>query len=83
MAPIVSTIQSPRVQRSSSSISLVAFSKEFVEEAVGLLVTRFIPLNPRDIDAWLSDPEEWANAEDKESEQWEYELRVSAVAQSE
>ena len=42
-----------------------------------MLVTRFIPLNPKDIDAWLADPEEWANAEDKESEQWEYELRGS------
>lgn len=42
-----------------------------------LLVTRFIPLNPKDLDAWLADPEEWANLEDKESDQWEYELRVS------
>ncbi|KAH8118388.1 ARM repeat-containing protein [Phellopilus nigrolimitatus] len=51
------------------------FSKEFVEEAVKLLVTRFIPLNPKDLDSWLADPEEWVNIEDKENEQWEYELR--------
>ncbi|KAI5123421.1 hypothetical protein M0805_006126 [Coniferiporia weirii] len=51
------------------------FSREFVEEAVKLLVTRFIPLNPKDLDAWLADPEEWVNVEDKENEQWEYELR--------
>ncbi|EJD01395.1 ARM repeat-containing protein [Fomitiporia mediterranea MF3/22] len=51
------------------------FSEEFVNEAVKLLVTRFIPLNPKDLDAWLADPEEWANLEDKENEQWEYELR--------
>lgn len=54
----------------------LAFSKEFVEEAVSLLVTRFIPLDPKDLEAWVADPEEWANSEDKESEQWEYELRV-------
>ncbi|THH11497.1 hypothetical protein EW145_g638 [Phellinidium pouzarii] len=53
----------------------LAFSKEFVEEAVRLLVTRFIPLNPKDLDAWFADPEEWINVEDKEDEQWEYELR--------
>lgn len=47
-----------------------------MEEAVKLLVTRFIPLRPKDLDAWLTDPEEWVNAEDKENDQWEYELRV-------
>lgn len=55
----------------------LALPKEFVEEAVKLLVIRFIPLNPKDLDAWLADPEEWVNVEDKENEQWEYELRVS------
>lgn len=25
----------------------------------------------------MADPEEWVNLEDKENEQWEYELRVS------
>jgi len=54
-----------------------ALSREFVEDAVRLLVTRFIPLNPADLEGWMSDPEEWVNLEDKENEQWEYELRVS------
>lgn len=50
-------------------------SQEFVEDAVRLLVTRFIPLNPTDLKGWMSDPEEWVNIEDKENDQWEYELR--------
>lgn len=27
----------------------------------------------------MSDPEEWVNLEDKENEQWEYELRVCEI----
>ncbi len=53
-------------------------SKNFVEEAVKLLVTRFIPLNPSDLEEWMADPEEWVNVEEKESDQWQYELRVGA-----
>ena len=48
----------------------------FVEDAVKLLVTRFIPLNPSDLEKWMSDPEEWVNMEEKDSDLWEYELRV-------
>ena len=51
-------------------------TKEFVEDAVKILVTRFIPLNPSDLEEWMADPEEWVNAEEKENDQWEYELRV-------
>ena len=40
-------------------------------------MTRFIPLNPTDLEEWMADPEEWVNAEEKENDQWEYELRVS------
>ncbi|KAI0722911.1 ARM repeat-containing protein [Earliella scabrosa] len=50
-------------------------TKEFVEDAVKILVTRFIPLNPTDLEEWMADPEEWVNAEEKENDQWEYELR--------
>ena len=42
-----------------------------------MLVTRFIPLNPSDLEEWMADPEEWVNTEEKENDQWEYELRVS------
>lgn len=56
--------------------SLLALTQEFVEEAVRLLLTRFLPLNPRDLNNWSTDPEEWMIMEDKDSEQWEYELRV-------
>lgn len=55
-----------------------ALSKEFVEDAVKILVTRFIPLNPSDLDNWMADPEEWVNTEEKENDQWEYELRVKS-----
>ena len=51
-------------------------TQQFVEDAVKILVTRFIPLNPSDLEEWMADPEEWVNAEEKENEQWEYELRV-------
>ncbi|KAH0839916.1 ARM repeat-containing protein [Lanmaoa asiatica] len=50
-------------------------SQQFVEDSVRLLVTRFIPLNPSDLEGWMADPEQWVNEEDKENEQWEYELR--------
>ncbi|KII94850.1 hypothetical protein PLICRDRAFT_47858 [Plicaturopsis crispa FD-325 SS-3] len=49
--------------------------RDFVEGAVKLLVTRFIPLNPADLEKWMADPEEWVNIEDKDNELWEYELR--------
>lgn len=57
-------------------------SQEFVEDAVRLLVTRFIPLNLADLEGWMSDPEEWVNLEDKENNQWEYELRVRFTCRS-
>jgi hypothetical protein len=53
-----------------------ALSKVFVEEAVRLLVTRFIPLSSEDVSKWYEDPEDWANAEAVENDQWEFEPRV-------
>ncbi|KAJ3517980.1 hypothetical protein NLJ89_g157 [Agrocybe chaxingu] len=53
-------------------------SQDFVENAVRLLVTRFMPLNTADLENWMADPEEWVNLEDKENDQWEYELRACA-----
>ena len=50
--------------------------REFVEGAVRLLVTRFIPLTPKDLERWEMDVEEWMNQEENEDEQWEYGLRV-------
>ncbi|KAI0081841.1 ARM repeat-containing protein [Panus rudis PR-1116 ss-1] len=52
-----------------------ALPKEFVENAVKILVTRFIPLNPSELEQWMTDPEEWFASEDKEESHWEYELR--------
>lgn len=47
-----------------------------MENAVRLLITRFMSLNPSDLENWMADPEEWVNLEDKENDQWEYEIRV-------
>ena len=35
-----------------------------------------MPLNPKDLETWIADPEEWVNLEDKENDLWEFELRV-------
>ena len=51
-----------------------------MEGAVRLLVTRFIPLTPKDLEKWEIDVEEWMNQEENEDEQWEYELRVCALS---
>lgn len=55
---------------------MLALSEEFVKNAVQLLITRFMPLNPTDLEQWMADPEEWVNNEDKENDLWEYEMRV-------
>ncbi|KAF8076536.1 armadillo-type protein [Lyophyllum atratum] len=52
-----------------------SLSQEFIENAVQLLVTRFMPLNPTDLENWMADPEEWVSVEDRENELWEYEIR--------
>ena len=54
-----------------------ALSQDFVENAVTFLVTRFMPLNPKDLEGWMMNPEEWVNTEDKDDEQWQFEIRVS------
>lgn len=51
-------------------------SQEFIEEAVKLLLTQFIPLARDDLEKWSNDPEEWINEEDKEEDAWEFSLRV-------
>ncbi|KAK7470477.1 hypothetical protein VKT23_001903 [Stygiomarasmius scandens] len=53
----------------------LSMSREFIEQSIQILVTRFLPLNTKDLTGWMEDPEEWVNVEDKESDQWEYELR--------
>ncbi|KAG8884084.1 hypothetical protein FRB97_005307 [Tulasnella sp. 331] len=50
-------------------------SRDFVTQAVSILVTRFIPLKPADLERWQEDPEEFLNADDKESELWEFDTR--------
>lgn len=50
--------------------------QEFVQGAVTLLVTRFIPLNQTELENWMNDPEEWVNSEAKDSDAWEFDLRV-------
>ena len=55
-----------------------ALPQDFVETAVTFLVTRFMPLNPNDLEGWMADPEEWVNTEDKDNEQWQFEIRVGS-----
>jgi hypothetical protein len=62
-----------------AKLSRPALSREFVENAVRLLVTRLIPLRTCDLQSWMSDPEEWVNIEEKEDDQWEFELRVCLI----
>jgi hypothetical protein len=42
-----------------------------------VLIQKFIPLKPADLERWQEDPEEFLIGEDKDNELWEYELRVS------
>ncbi|KAF8272542.1 ARM repeat-containing protein [Lactarius quietus] len=55
-----------------------ALPQDFVETAVTFLVTRFMPLNPNDLEGWMADPEDWVNTEDKDDEQWQFEIRPCA-----
>ncbi|KAK2466318.1 hypothetical protein APHAL10511_001960 [Amanita phalloides] len=61
--------------RRDGTASKNALSREFVENAVKALITRFMTLNPSDLESWMNDPEEWVNLEDHETDQWEYEIR--------
>lgn len=58
-------------------VNVVAMPEDFVQRAVTLLVTNFMPLKPADLEGWMADPEEWVNSEEKEDEQWTFEIRVS------
>ena len=60
--------------------SKTVLSHGFVEDAVKLLVTRFIPLDPSDLENWMSDPEEWVSVEERDNDLWEFELRVSILS---
>ncbi|KAF8623412.1 hypothetical protein AX15_006355 [Amanita polypyramis BW_CC] len=62
--------------RRDGTVNRNALSREFVESAVKALITRFMPLNPSDLENWVNDPEEWVNLEDQENDQWEYEIRA-------
>ncbi|KAG7449051.1 ARM repeat-containing protein [Guyanagaster necrorhizus] len=62
-------------KRRDGTLNKNALSKEFVENAVTLIVGRFLPLNLKDLESWIANPEEWVNIDEKESEQWEFEIR--------
>ncbi|PPQ99043.1 hypothetical protein CVT24_003603 [Panaeolus cyanescens] len=53
-----------------------SLSEEFVRRAVEILVSRFMPLNATDLEGWIADPEEWINMEEKENDEWEYDIRA-------
>lgn len=77
----------PQGMKSSSIFAVVDLRKlisaipvlpqGIVEQAVRLLVLRFIPLKPADLEGWESDPEDWVNHEEQDNDMWEYEIRVS------
>lgn len=60
--------------------SKTVLSQGFVEDAVKLLVTRFIPLEPSDLENWMADPEEWVSVEERDNDLWEFELRVGHIS---
>lgn len=41
-----------------------------------LIVTKFLPLKPSDLEKWEADPEEWVIGEMKDYESWEFDMRV-------
>jgi hypothetical protein len=51
-------------------------NQEFVTQAVELIVTKFLPLKPSDLEKWEADPEEWVIGEMKDYESWEFDMRV-------
>lgn len=58
-------------------MTLIALlNQEFVTQAVTLIVTRFLPLKPMDLEKWEGDPEEWVLEETKDYEAWEFDIRV-------
>ena len=57
----------------------LALSEDFVQNAIKVLIGRFMCLNAADLANWMADPEEWVNVEEKENDQWEYEIRVSKI----
>lgn len=57
-------------------ILFAVLSAEFIQTAIQLLLTRFLPLTPTDLEKWSLDSEEWTNEEVAESGAWEYDLRV-------
>lgn len=81
MGPTIQTVSMLVCQHLIKLILIfAALSQEFIQNATQLLITRFMPLNPADLQRWLADPEEWLNVEDKENDQWEFEIRVGAVS---
>ncbi|KAJ6628769.1 armadillo-type protein [Mycena sp. CBHHK59/15] len=49
--------------------------REFVANAVRTLITQFMPLKEAELQDWMDDPEQWVNDEDKDNEQWIFEIR--------
>ncbi|KAK0206374.1 armadillo-type protein [Desarmillaria ectypa] len=62
-------------KKRDGSLNKNALPKEFVENAVTIIVSRFLPLNLKDLESWMADPEEWVNIDEKENDQWEFEIR--------
>ncbi|KIY49344.1 ARM repeat-containing protein [Fistulina hepatica ATCC 64428] len=48
-------------------------SDTFVANAVRVLISRFMPLSPSDLESWTESPEDWVNEE--ATEQWMFQIR--------
>ncbi|SRR5258708_3240000 len=55
-------------------------SREWVEGAVELILSRFLPLKVSDLEKWEGDSEEWINDEGRDSEAWEFDMRVRCAS---
>ena len=59
------------------TLHVLVLPQHFVTDAVKLLLTKFIALNPADLGGWMTDPEGWFNMEGRDNDLWESDLRVS------
>ena len=65
-------LHAPGLKRTS------VLSPQFVNDAMGVLLQRFLPLSVGDLQKWEEDSEEWLNESGvEEGGAWEHDVRVS------
>ena len=58
---------------------MLVIDPDIVKQAVTFLVTSFMPLKEKDLQEWMTDPEEFVNVEDQDDIQWQFQIRVRTV----